>query len=350
MTSVRIFFLASTAAISFGYPAFAADVPLNPPPQVIVQQVQVPVPVVQEFNGWYLRGDIGMTNQKTKGLENPLFGTAANFTWLDQGEFTSGISFGLGAGYQVNDWLRVDVTGEYRGGSKFHALDSFFNPATPGTNTNDYTFTKKEWLFLANAYLDLGTWWCITPFIGAGVGVANLTIGNYRDINEIAGGGGWAKDNTETNFAWALHAGASYAVTKSFAVELSYRYLNLGDGKSGDTINLDGTNLVDNPTTVKDITSHDVRLGVRWTCCEDNTVSRPYAPAMPTPVYAQPLPQPQVLAVPQTYAPPPPVYSQPQYAPPPPAYSQPQYAPPPPSYQQPYPQPNYSQPPLSRRG
>ncbi len=46
-------------------------------------------------------------------------------------------------------------------------------------NTNDYTFTKKEWLFLANAYLDLGTWWCITPFIGAGVGVANLTIANY---------------------------------------------------------------------------------------------------------------------------------------------------------------------------
>ena len=43
-------------------------------------------------------------------------------------------------------------------------------------NTNDYTFTKKEWLFLANAYLDLGTWWCITPFIGAGVGFTNLTL------------------------------------------------------------------------------------------------------------------------------------------------------------------------------
>lgn len=349
MTSVRIFFLASTAAISFGCQAIAADLPPNPPPQVIIQQV--PVPVVQEFNGWYLRGDIGMTNQKTKGLENPLFGTAANFTWLDQGSFTSGMSFGLGAGYQVNDWLRLDVTGEYRGGSDFRALDQFNNGGT--INTNEYTFTKREWLFLANAYLDLGTWWCITPFIGAGIGVSNLTIANYRDNNQIASGGGWAQDNTETNFAWALHAGASYAVTKSFAVELSYRYLNLGDGKSGDTINFNGTNTVDNPTTVKDITSHDVRLGVRWTCCEDSTVSRPYAPAMPTPVYAQPLPQPQpqVLAVPQ-YAPPPPppVYSQPQYAPPPPAYSQPQYAPPPPSYQQPYPQPNYSQPPLSRRG
>lgn len=345
MTSVRIFFLASTAAIALGGHAIAADMPPTPP-QVIIQQV--PVPVVQEFNGWYLRGDIGMTNQKTKGLDNPLFGTAANFTWLDQGSFTSGISYGLGAGYQLNDWFRVDFTGEWRGGSKFHALDQFRNGVN--INTNDYTFTKSEWLFLANAYIDLGTWWCITPFIGAGVGFTNLKIGNYRDVNVIAGGGGWAKDNTETNFAWALHAGASYAVTKSFAVELSYRYLNLGDGKSGDTINFDGTNFVDNPTTVKDIISHDVRLGVRWTCCDDDTMRRPapYA-AAPAPVYSQPLPQPQVLAVPQTYAPPPPVYTQPQYAPPP-VYSQPQYAPPPPSYQQPYPQPNYSQPPLSRRG
>jgi opacity protein-like surface antigen len=349
MSSVRILCLASTAAISFGCQAIAADLPPNPP-QVIIQQV--PVPVVQEFNGWYLRGDIGMTNQKAKELENPLFGTAANFTWLDKGEFTSGMSYGLGVGYQVNDWFRLDFTGEYRGGSKFHALDQFNNGGT--INTNDYTFTKKEWLFLANAYLDLGTWWCITPFIGAGVGFTNLTIGNFRDNNIIAGGGGWAKEETVTNFAWALHAGAAYNVTQNFAVELSYRFLNLGDGKAGDTINFDGTNLVNNPTTVKDITSHDVRLGVRWTCCDDNSAPtrRPVAYASPPPVYSQPLPQPQVLSVPQTYAPPPPpVYSQPQYAPPPPVY-QPQYAPPPPQYQQqPQYQPQYApQQPLSRRG
>jgi opacity protein-like surface antigen len=344
MTSVRTLFLASAAAMSFGCQAIAADLPPNPP-QVIIQQV--PVPVVQEFSGWYLRGDIGMTNQKAKSLENPLFATAAGFNWLDQGEFTSGISFGIGGGVQLNDWLRLDVTGEYRGGSKFHALDSFSNGGV--VNTNDYIFTKKEWLFLANAYLDLGTWWCITPFIGAGIGFTNLTLANFRDTNVIATGGGWAKDETVTNFAWALHAGAAYNVSQNFAVELSYRYLNLGDGKTGDIINLDGSNNVVNPMTVKDITSHDVRLGVRFTCCDDNTARRPYAPAIPAPVYSQPLPQPQVLAVPQTYAPPPPVYSQPQYAPPPPAY-QPQYAPPPPSYQQPYaPQQNY-QPPLRSRG
>ena len=213
MSSVRIVFLASAAAISFGCSGHRGRHAADTPPQVIIQQV--PVPVVQEFNGWYLRGDIGMTNQKTKGLENPLFGTAPNFTWLDKGEFTSGMSFGLGVGYQINDWLRAR---RHRRISRRLEIPRARLTSTMAAsiNTNDYTFTKKEWLFLANAYLDLGTWWCITPFIGAGVGFTNLTLGNFRDNNIIAGGGGWAKDETETNFAWALHAGAAYNVDAEF--------------------------------------------------------------------------------------------------------------------------------------
>ena len=36
------------------------------------------------------------------------------------------------------------------------------------------------------------------------------------------------------NFAWALHAGLAYKVTPSFTVELAYRYLDMGDGLTGD--------------------------------------------------------------------------------------------------------------------
>ena len=36
-------------------------------------------------------------------------------------------------------------------------------------------------VFLANAYVDLGTWWCVTPFIGAGVGTSyNQDFGFQR--------------------------------------------------------------------------------------------------------------------------------------------------------------------------
>jgi hypothetical protein len=116
------------------------------------------------------------------------------------------MSFGLGAGYQVNDWLRLDVTGEYRGGSKFHALDQFNNGGT----------IQHERLHLSPRRNGCSS---PTPISISAPGVhhavhrrrhgfTNLTLSNFRDTNVIAGGGGWAKDETKTNFAWALHAGA----------------------------------------------------------------------------------------------------------------------------------------------
>jgi opacity protein-like surface antigen len=235
--------------------AMAADLPIAPPP------MYVPPPV--DFGGWYLRGDIGMTNQRYKDLTDPYAATAVNYQWLDKGGFDSGVLYGLGVGYQFNSWLRADFTGQYRGKTAFHALDSFSNGGT--TNTNDYTATKSEWLFLGNVYADLGTWWCVTPFVGAGIGGARVTIDNYRDVNAIAGGGGWAPGASKWNFAWALHAGLAYKVSPNFTVELAYSYVNLGEGRTGDPLNFDGSNpLVGNYKSFKDITSHDLKLGVRW--------------------------------------------------------------------------------------
>ena len=44
------------------------------------------------------------------------------------------------------------------------------SPSRAGVGADTYNGTKSEWVVLANAYVDLGTWWCMTPFIGAGVG------------------------------------------------------------------------------------------------------------------------------------------------------------------------------------
>ena len=67
------------------------------------------------------------------------------------------------------------------------------------------------------------------------------------------------------NFAWALHAGVAYKVSPNFTVELAYRYLDMGDGLTGDLRTFDGApNRLVNPTTFKDLTSHDLKLGLRW--------------------------------------------------------------------------------------
>jgi opacity protein-like surface antigen len=254
---------AGVAALIMTTTAFAADLPLVPP--------------MPEASGWYLRGDIGMTNQQVKNLDNVLFAATPNLVIRDK-NFEAGMLFGIGAGYRWNNWLRFDVTGEYRGETGFHGLDTWHD----GVNArfNNYTAKKSEWLVLANAYVDLGTWWRVTPFVGAGVGWSQVTIHSFRDAGIDPAGPtptlAYADAASKSNFAWALHAGLSYEVTRAFSIELAYRYVNLGSGQSGDIIAFDGTNNVNNPMHFKDITSHDVKFGVRWMLA-------------PEPAYAPPL-------------------------------------------------------------
>lgn len=256
MRSVKFLLAAGAASLLSSTAVFAADMPIAPPPAYAP-------PPIEDFGGWYLRGDIGMTNQRYSDLNDAFLASVAGRQWLDKGGFDSGMLYGFGVGYQFNNWFRADLTGQYRGRTKYTALDSFMNGAA--VNTNHLEATKSEWLLMANGYVDLGTWWCVTPFVGAGIGAARVTLDNWRDTNVIAGGGAWAPGASTWNFAWAAHAGLAYRVSPSFTVELAYSYVSLGSGRTGDPRELNGNNpLVGNYVELKDITSHDIKFGVRW--------------------------------------------------------------------------------------
>jgi opacity protein-like surface antigen len=247
--------------------AFAADMPIAAPP------MYGPPPV--DFGGWYLRGDIGFSNQSVSSVRNT---NAALYTGLtsfsESTGFDTGGIFDLGAGYRFNSWFRADVTGQYRGNTNFHGLDliSYPNGGATGYGSDLYSGQKSEWLFLANGYVDLGTWWCITPYIGAGIGAARVQIANFVDQGVAylypAGSGVGpslvsAATGSQWNFAWALHAGLAYQINPNVAIELGYSYVNLGNGTTGPD------NAFDNSAgghvfTFHDITSQDVTLGVRW--------------------------------------------------------------------------------------
>jgi opacity protein-like surface antigen len=244
--------------------ANAADLPpLQPPP------MYHPLPV--STSGWYLRGYIGISSQKVDTLDAPVaagFSVTTNYLDFDSSPF-----FGLGAGYRFNDWLRFDMTGEYRSKTNFKGLQTAFGPggfALP----DHYVATKSEWLFLANAYVDLGTWWCITPFIGAGIGTSYNTISNFTDLGVSSDATNpilstvFGDTASKWNFAWALYAGLAYQVTPNFTVDISYRYLNLGDAVTGPTHAFDDPGTALSPFTFHNITSQDIMLGVRWSCCE----------------------------------------------------------------------------------
>ena len=271
MSSFKTLVAAGAAAGLTAAAAQAADLPAP-----ILQ----PVPVVQEFSGWYLRGNIGMTNQSVKSLKlEPLPAAFANDTITTPFlSFDSSPLAGLGVGYQINNWLRVDATGEYRSSSHFHGqqIDKFGGTTLP----DDYTASKTEWLFLANAYVDLGTWWCITPFVGAGIGASRNTISNFMDVGATQSGATilsttYFDNASKWNFAWALYAGLSYQVTPGFNVELTYRYVDLGSATTGRPHAFDGTPIPQSPFVFHDITSSDFMLGMRW------KLGEPLAPPPP---------------------------------------------------------------------
>jgi opacity protein-like surface antigen len=245
------------------------------------RSADMPAPVLapaMDFSGWYLRGDIGFSNQSVGSLFNVNYSGFTSVSNVDKG-FDAAPFFGLGIGYTFNNWLRADVTGEYRGAANFHGLDVGAIPsgaclvAAPCFAADRYTGSKSEWTFMFNGYVDLGTWWNITPFVGAGVGVSRNTISNFGDFStcldssSCAGSGGsdaYAGSASKWNFAWALHAGLAYQLYRNVTVELAYRYIDLGNAQSGDLVRFDGTNNFYNPMEFHRLTSQDVKLGVRF--------------------------------------------------------------------------------------
>lgn len=237
MSRLRIFALVGAAASLSATGARAADYPDRPP------LFEKPA-LVQEFaSGWYIRGDIGYRLNSNDGastfLADPIASQSINDTAV----------FGLGGGYK-SGWFRADVTVDYSGRATFRA-DVAGLPASnqPGLTSKIETVTT-----LVNAYADLGTWWNVTPYIGAGLGAAYMRTVEFHDDRAAFMP---HEKQDKWNFAWAAIAGLSYRIGANLLADASYRYLSLGDAVSA-------VNVANNQLTVKDITAHEFRIGLRY--------------------------------------------------------------------------------------
>lgn len=121
----------------------------------------------------------------------------------------------------------------------------------------------ETWLGLFNAYVDLPTVLCVTPYVGAGIGMSSISVLGLKDVNVPNNSVFYGADNTETNFAWAVYGGLAYDVNPSVTLDLSYRYADLGDARSGTVTAYDGSSSYAG-VNIDDVTSHDLMLGVRW--------------------------------------------------------------------------------------
>ncbi|MDQ0303997.1 outer membrane protein [Ancylobacter polymorphus] len=171
-------------------------------------------PEVEEARSFYLRGDIGF-----------VFNESADLGAMGHAPVDDAGVFGLGAGLRLNDLLRLDLTADYRSAADV-SFRGFSGEASATT-------------LLANAYLDLGTWYGVTPYVGAGLGGAHVSLSG------LGAGDGWG-------FAWAAMAGGTVTLAPNWQLDLGYRYVrienaDLGGGLSGFSQ-----------------AAHEVRLGVRY--------------------------------------------------------------------------------------
>jgi opacity protein-like surface antigen len=266
MRSLKVALFAGAALAAAFTSANAADLP------PVMQARPIAPVVVEEFTGgWYLRGDIGVGQQNFKQFDFTQTNNA--FVWpaswrIDQKEMGDAFFIGGGFGYQWNSWLRFDATAETR----FKAIGSYTEFCPGGRCFDVYDGNHSAIVVLANAYIDLGTWMCLTPFIGGGVGFAQHRVSALTDVGFISNGttgfGYGQNDFTEAKFAWALHAGVAYNVNNNFKMELAYRYLNMGNVNTGiiDCAS-GGCSTGAGPRafyTFREMDSHDVKLGMRW--------------------------------------------------------------------------------------
>lgn len=174
-------------------------------------------PEIEEARAWYLRGDIGYVFNETPDISGFIPASGLDGAGV----------FGLGFGVRLNDLLRVDLTADYR------------SPAdATGFGATDFSAVTV----LANAYLDLGTWNAVTPYVGAGVGAGHVSLSAP----------GFAGDADGWGLAWAVMAGAAVTLAPNWQLDLGYRFVSIENADIGGGFADVGQ------------AAHEVRLGLRY--------------------------------------------------------------------------------------
>jgi opacity protein-like surface antigen len=297
-------------------PTLAADLFGTAPPPMTFPASQSPITEVG--SNWYLRGDVGYGSENeptvvpSAGLIPAILtdpGTGAEYVNTPNGDAAHNVGvtrgfdqtsrspiFDIGVGYRVNNFLRLEGTYAFWRGPSLSYSQGTLCPVTSaavdnyeilsGSTTPSPVPAGNLWepvgctgyihatqynnLGLANAYLDLGTYWGLTPYVGVGAGinantisgtstfylnsdgshyngntatsgtvntwvVPNGTLNGYpyytpltTQPNVSFGNQNWDRQFSSTRFsaAGSLMAGFGYQLTPSATLDVGYQYVN----------------------------------------------------------------------------------------------------------------------------
>ena len=289
MTELKALVIVAGLALTSVGLAQAADL-LPPAPRL-----PPPAPAIEEFSGWYLRGDVGaginsrapdlqiLPDPVAAGVARGFLASSATQSFNNSTLSPSGI-VDFGVGYQLNSWFRMDGTLEYRGGAKLQSLYTVTDPTSAAQlqSADLYRANVASFVGLINGYVNLGTYAGISPFVGAGVGFADNMASGFTDhgfVNSNYGSsptGSYYSNGSRTSFAWALMAGFDFNISPNLMFELGYRYLNYGTITTGQSNCLAGapggafnsqrctSGVSTHFSSRNTLASNDIRIGLIW--------------------------------------------------------------------------------------
>jgi opacity protein-like surface antigen len=263
--------LAAAALLLFSaQAAFAFD----EPPLVDAPELDTPIADI----GYSFKTDSGDPSYRDFDTSTQTSTTKA----FDNSRFAHDFSVGAGAGYQFNDFLRSDVTVDYF--RTTHNATSDYDKCTPTTGKGaagycGYKGQKVSALStLANGYVDLGTYWGLTPYAGAGGGISYVKWGNVRqsrkclytssasDCSSVNFNGSTESGTDSWRFTYALMTGVSYDVSDKMKIDFGYRYTRIGEGNMFNFSDYKQGNGASGAKGKDDgISRHEFRIGLRLT-------------------------------------------------------------------------------------
>ncbi|MDR3361894.1 MAG: outer membrane beta-barrel protein [Desulfovibrio sp.] len=227
------------------------------------------------FTGWHGKNELGVSSSYTGTGQGSYSEGAQHANTLVGGALAIGYDFDKKYEIPVRAELEYGVWSKLSGETSLGTnLDAVYSGAGV-TMLVDMKFEMDIQTLMANLYWDFKNSTAFTPYVGAGLGLAFIQA---RAI--VMGSGGSAtvgsfsaeKDTGirgQTNFAWQVGAGCSYAFTDAVSVDLGYRFVSLGNVETNTARlafeNTGTTTSVSAKGKVENLFMHQIGLGLRIT-------------------------------------------------------------------------------------
>ena len=161
--------------------------------------------------------------------------------------FDTGASFGAAVGFSVLGSVRVEGEIAYRTNGMDTIVDSGGTTSLGGDTT--------ALSFMGNGYYDFDVGLPVVPYVGAGVGIASVSVNASASF---AGFSGDVVDDDDTVFAYQGIVGIAYEFSGDLAATLEYRYFATTDPELTESAVLGGD------TFETEYASHNVAVGIRY--------------------------------------------------------------------------------------